>query len=156
MKRPSPRPGFTYAEDLAPGLELALGSHTVTETEIVEFARQWDPHYIHADPARAAVEGRFGGVIASGLHTMSVYQRLWVLGCRQPWRVIAGSGMRDVKFLRPVRPGDQLTAHCVVNEVSLQPERQRARVVYEGRATNQHGEQVLGLTLTAYVEMRPA
>lgn len=152
----SNRPSSVHAEDLEPGLVLQLGSHTVTEPEIIEFASQWDPHYFHVDPERAATESRYGGLIASGLHTLSIYQRLWVLGRRDEWNVIAGSGIDGVRLLRPVRPGDVLTARSEVRAVRLEPERQRGHVTFGGRVVNQHDKAVLELELDAYVAMRPA
>lgn len=148
--------GTVHAEDLEPGLVLDLGSHPVTEDEIIDFASQWDPHYFHVDSVRAEKESRYGGLIASGLHTLSIYQRLWVLGRNHEWNVIAGAGIDRVRLLRPVRPGDVLTARSEVLEVRLEPERQRGYVVLDGRVANQHGKPVLELELGAYVAMRSA
>jgi len=57
-----------YADDLEPGQLIPLGSYTITEEEIVTYARQWNPVFIHTDPTAAATTP-LGGVIASGLHT---------------------------------------------------------------------------------------
>lgn len=149
-------PSSIHAEDLEVGLVLELGNHKVTESEIVQFAQQWDPHYFHVDPERAASESRYGGLIASGLHTLSIYQRLWVLGRNEEWNVIAGSRIEDVTFLRPVRPGDVLTARSEVREVRLEPEKQRGHVRFGGRVVNQHQKSVMELELGALVAMRPA
>ena len=92
-------PGSIHAEDLQPGLVLELGSHPVTEAEIIDFASQWDPHYFHVDPERAKEESRYAGLIASGLHTLSIYQRLWVLGRNDEWNVIAGAGISDARHM---------------------------------------------------------
>lgn len=149
-------PSSVHAEDLEAGLVLDLGSHPVTEAEIIDFASQWDPHYFHVDPERAARESRYGGLIASGLHTLSVYQRLWVRGREKDWNVIAGSSIEDVRFLRPVRPGDVLTARSEIRDVRLEPEKKRGHVIFDGRVVNQHGKSVLELGLGAYVGMRSA
>lgn len=149
-------PSVIHAEDLEAGLVLELGSHPVTESEIIDFASQWDPHYFHLDPERAAKESRYGGLIASGLHTLCMYQRLWVLGRTHDWNVIAGAGIDNVRLLRPVRPGDVLTARSEVLEVRLEPEKQRGHVLFGGRVVNQHDKPVLQLELGAYVAMRPA
>lgn len=143
-----------HADNLTPGQVMQLGSHTVSETEIIEFATQWDPQFFHVDPERAAAESQFGGLIASGLHTLSVYQRLWVRSHRQPWRVIAGAAMSDVAFLRPVRPRDVLTGRTVVHDVRLEPDKQRGLVVFAGMLTNQHDKRVLRLHVSAYLEAR--
>ncbi|KRF19426.1 hypothetical protein ASG90_20650 [Nocardioides sp. Soil797] len=145
-----------YAEDLTPGLVLELGSHTMTEAEIVDFASQWDPQFFHTDPERAACEGQLGGLIASGLHTLSVYQRLSILARTEFWHVIGGAGLRDVRFRRAVRPGDVLTGRSVVEELTLEPERQRGLAAFAGELTNQHGKPVLQLVMSAYLVSRPA
>ena len=62
-----------YAEDLVIGSAWDLGSYVVTEPEIIEFARQWDPQGFHVDPDVAAA-GYFGGIIASGIHTMAIFR----------------------------------------------------------------------------------
>ena len=66
-----------YAEDLREGQEFPFGSYSMVEDEMLAFARQYDPIPIHTDPAAAAASP-FGGLIASGLHTMAIYQRLIV------------------------------------------------------------------------------
>ena len=144
-----------HAEDLAEGQVLELGTHAFTEDEIITFASQWDPQYFHVDPVRAEAESRFGGLIASGLHTLSVYQRLSVLARRIPWNVIAGAGMEDVALLRPVRPGNVLRGRTVVEGIQLQPDRQRGLVTFVGELTNQDDKPVLRLTMTAFLAMRP-
>ena len=66
-----------FAEDLEIGQVIPLGSYSVTEEEIVEFATQWDPQWFHMDKETAG-SGVFGGLIASGLHTLSICQKLVV------------------------------------------------------------------------------
>jgi acyl dehydratase len=149
-------PEYVYAEDLMPDQAWDLGSHTLTEEEIVSFARQWDPHFFHIDPERAAAEGHFGGLIASGLQTLGVYQRLWADQLSGHLRLIAGAGLDDVRFRRPVRPGDRLTGRSAVTSVDLEPARRRGRVGLRGVLHNQHGDPVLGLASSVYVEMRVA
>ena len=104
--------GRAYGEDLVVGTVYQLGTHTVTEAELVEFASQWDPQDFHIDTDVAA-SGQFGGLIASGIHTMSIYQRLSVLSVFNHWSVIAGRSLREVRFTRPVRPGAELTGKVV-------------------------------------------
>lgn len=145
-----------HAEDLTPGQVMQLGSHAVRESEIIDFAMQWDPQFFHVDTARAAAESQFGGLIASGLHTLSIYQRLWVNSRTQPWRVIAGATMSDVAFLRPVRPGDVLTGHTVIDDVHFEPDKHRGRVTFAGALSNQHDKRVLRVTTSVYLGARTA
>lgn len=107
-----------HAEDLEPGATFALGSYDITRDEIVAFARQWDPQAFHVDDEVAAA-GFFGEVIASGVHSVAVLQRLCVLGAYDDWAVVAGRDMRDLRFRRPVRPGMHLVGSLEVAEVDL-------------------------------------
>lgn len=114
------------------------------------------PQFFHIDEERANSEGHFGGLIASGVHTLAVYQRLSIQSRTQHWHVIGGAGIRDLQFRRPVRPSDTLTGVSVVENVRLAPGRARALVEYSGELTNQDGERTPVLTMAAYLQMRPA
>ena len=141
-------------EDLRPGYRTELGSYTLSTDEIVAFASQWDPQFFHVDEGRAANDGYFGGLIASGVHTLALYQRLSVDRLLRHWDVIGGAGIRDLRFLRPVRPGDTLTGFTVIEDVQGQPARGRMRVVPTGGLINQNRKQLLALTLSADPRMR--
>ncbi|ACY20190.1 MaoC domain protein dehydratase [Gordonia bronchialis DSM 43247] len=142
-----------YADDLEVGRVYQLDSYTLTEDEIVEFAKTWDPQIFHVDKA-AAEAGAYGGLIASGLHTLSIYQRLAVAGSFGEWNVIAGKRFSDVQFLRPVRPGDTLTGTLVIDAVDIDP-RGRALVTTTAELVNDRGAAVLSVTVDAYVRTRP-
>ena len=142
-----------YADDLDVGRVYQLDSYTLTEDEIVEFAKTWDPQIFHVDKA-AAEAGAYGGLIASGLHTLSIYQRLAVAGSFGEWNVIAGKRFSDVQFLRPVRPGDTLTGTLVIDAVDIDP-RGRALVTTTAELVNDRGAAVLSVTVDAYVRTRP-
>ena len=91
-----------YAQDIEIGQRFAFGSYRMEEAEIIEFANRFDPLFIHNDP-EAAKAGPFGGLIASGLHTMAVYQKLIA---EAMWQKVAGiAGKRfEIDLQRPVRP----------------------------------------------------
>lgn len=141
-----------YAEDLTVGEVIELGSHTVGEAELLDFAAAWDPQDFHVDEAVAA-DGYFGGLIASGVHTMAVYQRLSVLGAYRHWSVIGGRGLRDVRFLRPVRPGDTLTGTMTIDAVELD-DRGRGLVTTTGDLLDADGRAVFSLLTEAYLRRR--
>lgn len=108
--------GVLYAADLTAGQRFAFGSYTITGDEMVAFARSWDPLPLHTDQAAAAA-GPFGGLIASGVQTIAIYQRLAVPALWSRIAVIAGRTLREIQLTRPVRPGMTLTGHAELIEV---------------------------------------
>src|ERR1700758_1916646 len=109
-----------YAEDITVGQRFPFGDHTVTREEILSFAREWDPLYLHVDEAAAAA-GPFGGLIASGIHTLPVYLRLAAPAGWLHTAMVAGRSLREIRFPRPVRPGTTLTGHLEWREVRPRP-----------------------------------
>lgn len=142
--------GLLYAEDLAArvGVLTSLGPATMTEAEIRAFAQRWDPLPIHVGEG-----GPFGGVIASGLHTFAVFQRLAVDAAYCSWAVVAGRAIREMVLPQPVFPGDVLTGWVRVNGASP-PRNGMAKLEVEGHLENQHGKTVLTLRLDSYVSTR--
>lgn len=146
-----------HADDLRAGQVFRFSRHTVSEAEIIEFARRWDPVPIHTDPV-AAAQGPWGGVIASGLHTMAIYQRLAVAAL---WSEFTGGVGRsfDVRFRRPVRPGTTLTGSATVASVTPRPGRGaasgcRADVVVDAELTEEGGPAVLWVRLEGLLPIR--
>ena len=139
------------ADDLAVGDRIPFGSRTLSEDEILAFARDWDPQWLHTDPAAAAA-GHHGGVIASGIHTLAVLQRLCVEALYSRWAVIAGRGFDRLRFTAPVRPGDTLTGAATILAVSLDDTRGRVQMDFDVR--NQDDVQVLTALMTVYVWRR--
>ena len=138
--------GMVFPEDLSEGQILELGSYTIDEDEIIGFGKKYDPIPIHIDPVAAANEP-FGGVIASGINTLSIYQRLFVTGLRASGGV--GRAL-NVRFLRPVYPGTTLT----VRKVTVRPDRGNAIVEFDTLLVNDSGEQVLSVHLDALLYCR--
>jgi len=104
-----------YLEDLIPGRVFRGPSHTMSANEIIEFAGRYDPQVFHLD-AEAAKDTFFGGLAASGWHTASVTMRLLVSGeLRLAWGIIGGGG-EELRWHRPVRPGDVLSVDAEVLE----------------------------------------
>jgi len=106
-----------HFEDYAPGAVFEYGEIPVAEAEIVEFARRFDPQYIHIDREQAA-RGPFGGLIASGWHTAAMMMRL-IVDNFLPKHASRGSpGIDELRWLRPVRPGDTLSVRLSVLEAT--------------------------------------
>lgn len=118
------------ADQLEIGDRFDLGTYQFTEKGIVEFAEDWDPQWFHTDPD-AAARGHRGGVIASGIHTLAVLQRLCVEAFYSRWAVIAGRGFDRLRFTAPVRAGDTLTGSVRVSDVSLDDSRGRVELELE-------------------------
>ena len=147
-------PEYTF-EDFEPGQVYELGTRTVTEDEIVDFARQWDPQPFHVDP-EAAKDSVFGGLIASGWQTGAIWMRMYVdamLGS-----AARGSpGIEELRWLAPVRPGDTLTGRLTVLEATAsatKPDRGTIRI--RGEMVNQDGVTVMAMTSRGHFGRRPA
>ena len=145
-----------YWEDFKVGETVVMGSHTFTESEIIEFARQFDPQPFHVDP-EAAKQSAFGGLIASGWHTCAVCMRLNCETYINRTRSLGSPGLDNIRWLKPVRPGDTLSLRVKVLEVTpsrSKPDRGSARFEYELR--NHRGEEVMHMLSIGMFGRRPA
>jgi acyl dehydratase len=132
-----------YFEDFRPGQVVELGSRTVTEDEIVGFARQFDPQPFHLDP-EAAKDSVFGGLIASGWHTGAMWMRLYVDSLLGGASGQGSSGIEELRWLAPVRPGDTLSGRLIVLEVtSSESHPDRGTIRIRGEMVNQDGVPVM-------------
>jgi acyl dehydratase len=104
-----------YFEDYVPGAIYEFGSIVATEEEIIEFARRYDPQLFHVDPV-AARKSEFGGLIASGWHTAALAMRLLVDHYISHVASMGSPGAGEVRWLKPVRPGDELSIRVKVLE----------------------------------------
>jgi acyl dehydratase len=138
-------PAERYFEDYHVGLVDEFGEIVVTEEEIVEFARHYDPQTMHADP-EAAARGPMGGLIASGWHTASMMMRLFVEHYLSKVATLPSPGLDELRWLRPVRPGDRLRVRVTVTEAKRsrsKPDRGLVRSLVE--VLNQDGDVVMSL-----------
>lgn len=134
-----------YFEDFDVGERIVLGSVEVTEESILEFAEQYDPQPFHIDPA-AAAESIYGGLIASGWHTCALYMRLLYDGMIADSSSMGASGIDELRWLAPVRPGDVLTASYTVEDVQAsQSKPNRGAVMFLSEMTTQDGTVVLSM-----------
>ncbi|TAM56606.1 MaoC family dehydratase [bacterium] len=134
-----------YFEDYEPGSVFECGPVEITQAEIVAFAKQYDPQYIHTDPAAAAA-GPFGGLIASGWQTAALVMRLFVDYYLSHVASIASPGIDELRWIKPVRPGDLLRARLTVleaNRSKSKPDRGMVRTFIE--VLNQDGDVVMSL-----------
>ncbi len=137
MKRP-PR----KFEDLVIGEERRSGPRTVSEEEMVEFARKYDPQWFHADP-EAARESVFGEVVASGVFVLAIWRQL-DHAINSDIDFICGIGFDEFRLEKAMRPGDTVTAHSRIVELMPSKSRDdRGTAITEYRLTNQNDETVL-------------
>ncbi|MCL6667498.1 MaoC family dehydratase [Streptomyces panaciradicis] len=145
-----------WFEDYVPGEVYAYGSITVTEEEILRFAGEFDPQSIHTDP-RAAAEGPFGGLMASGWHTCGIMMRLYADHYVSAVASLASPGIDELRWVRPVRPGDTLSLRTTVKEARpsrSKPDRGIVRTAIE--VFDQRGDTVLTMTAINILRCRPA
>jgi len=144
-----------YFEDFRPGEVIELGSQTITKEAIVAFATAFDPQVFHVDE-EAAKRTIYGGLLASGWHTGSLLMRLLYEGLLKDTVSLGSPGIDELRWLRPVRPGDTLSARMTVTESipsRSKPDRGIIRSVLEMQ--NQHGEVVLTLRGMSLLGRRP-
>jgi len=142
-----------YAEDLAVGMEFPFGTWPMTEMDIIEFAKVYDPQPMHIDPA-AAAELPYGGIIASGLQTMSIYQSLLVDAL---WNNVVGKAGKSVTahLRRPVRPGMTLTGKATITGLTLRPEKGDAIIELHSVLVDDDAKVVCDIHADAVLFMRP-
>lgn len=102
-----------YLEDFTVGDVYDLGEVKVTQEEVLSFGRAYDPQVFHTDPERAK-ESSFGGLVASGWLTASLFMRRYVEEILDRSAGEGSPGVDEVRFHRPVRPGDVLRARLTV------------------------------------------
>jgi acyl dehydratase len=134
-----------YFEDYSPGAVYEYGYLTVSEAEILEFARRFDPQPMHTDPGYAAA-GPFGGVIASGWHTSSLMMRLFADHYLSRVASLASPGIDELRWPAPVRPGDRLRLRTTILEARVSRSKpDRGLVRTRGELLNSGDRTVLSL-----------
>ncbi len=144
-----------YFEDYVEGDVHELGSIAVDAEEVVTFAKRYDPQAFHADP-EAAKHTPFGGLIASGWHTAGLMMRLFVEQYLTHVASLASPGLDELRWLKPVRPGDVLSVRVTVLKAApsrSKPDRGAVTSLIE--VFNQAGELVMSLKPVNFIARRP-
>lgn len=144
-----------FFEDYVPGRVYEFGAITVTQAEIVEFAARFDPQSFHLDPIKAAAS-QFGGIIASGWHTIGLAMRLLVDYYLTHVASFGSPGVDEIRWPNPVRPGDTLRIRATIIEARAsrsKPDRGIVRTRIE--ALNQKDELVLSMMAVSFLGRRP-
>jgi acyl dehydratase len=144
-----------YLENFKPGDRFISPGITVTESMIIDFALTYDPQLFHLD-SEAASASHFGGLIASGVQTLALgfraFMQLGILGTSG----LGSPGLDELRWLRPVRPGDTLRSEVEMLEVrpsSSKPD--RGTIVMAFKVRNQRKEDVLTMRNIQLVRRRP-
>lgn len=154
-----------WFEDITIDEPFPLGSHTFTQDEIIDFAKLYDPQYFHIDP-EAAKHSHFGGIIASGWHTVSIGHRYMVdaldaeadrlraLG-EEPGVTGPSPGVNSMDFKVPVRPGDTVSYELVITGKRPSNSLPGWGLLFNRlTATNQRGELVYRAELVGFSKLR--
>ena len=145
-----------YFEDYVAGSVYEFGSIRVEEQEIIDFAGRYDPQNLHMDPD-AAKNGVFGGLIASGWHTSALMMRLFVDYFLSHAASLSSPGVDELRWLKPVRPGDDLSIRVTIIETKRsrsKPDRGIVRTFIE--TINQDREIVMSLKAVNFLGCRNA
>jgi acyl dehydratase len=143
-----------YLDDYVVGEVVTFGEIAVTKNDIVTFALQFDPQPFHVDET-AAKASIFGGLVASGWHTACLMMRMMVDDFTSIHST-GSSGIDELRWLKPVRPGDTLS--CRLTIVDVRPSLSRAdrgAITQQVEVINGHGETVMTCTGKGFLMRRP-
>ena len=145
-----------YFEDLPPGDVRESPPRTITREEMLAFAREYDPQPFHLDE-QAARKTIYGGLIASGWLTVAVMMRLLWDTMLKDAVSLGSPGADEVRWLKPVRPGDTLRARfTVVEAIPSRSKPDRGVVKTYTEVLNQHGEVVMTVRGLGMFGRRPS
>lgn len=135
------------------GQQIHAGPYRLSEDELLQFARAYDPQWFHTD-AQAAGAGRFGGLIASGWHTCGIAMRLATEAALHGSESFASPGLAYVKWTHPVRPGDALSLRATVIETRRARRQPTLGILrWRWQLFNQSGVEVLDLEATSLFDL---
>src|SRR6476620_3694256 len=137
-------------DEIIVGQVFVTKSFKVTKEDIMRFAGEFDSQYMHVDEEKAK-QGRFNGIIASGLHTLSISVKLWIDQGIYGDDIIAGTGMNHLKFIKPVYPGDEL--YTIVEVIDKKETKKEAGIITVLISTyNDKEEKVLEVDLSGLIK----
>lgn len=144
-----------YFEDLGLDFTAEYGSETLSKDEIIDFAEKYDPQPFHIDEA-AAERSIFGGIVASGLHTLAICNKMSYHALYRDLEIVAGKGIDGLRFYEPVFPGDTLSIRVQIKGLTASegtPDRGLVDIGVEGYRNEE--EAVVSYTTYSYVKRDP-
>jgi acyl dehydratase len=145
-----------YFEDYVEGDSYRFGSIAVEADEVISFAKRFDPQTFHTDPDGAKLT-QFGGLIASGWHTAALTMRLFADHYLTHVASLASPGLDELRWLKPVRPGDTLSVRVTVLKAApsrSKPDRGGVTSLVE--VFNQTDEAVMAFKCVNIIGRRPS
>jgi len=145
-----------YWEDFKVGERITVGTVSVDKDEVIEFASRYDPQSFHIDE-EAAKQSIYGGLIASGWHSCALIMRLICDSYMLEAASLGSPGLDSVRWPKPVRPGDTLTAYRTTvesRESKSRPEAGIVKTLWE--VENQNGELVITMSgINLFLKRKP-
>jgi len=145
--------GFFF-EEFRVGRKFTTEPVVLSESEIIAFARKYDPQPIHTDPV-AAGKSIYGGLIASGFQTIAVAAGQWLRTGQQEGTGLGGPGLRDIRWLAPVRPGVELHTTLEVTDARVSRSKPDRGILHLAYTMRNDSETVVTFTVIIMVKRRP-
>jgi acyl dehydratase len=144
-----------YFEDIVVGEKQSFGSYAVTREEVMEFAGKYDPQAFHLDD-EAAAKTHFGRLSASGWHTCSITMSMMVENFKgQQWASLGSPGVDELKWIKPVYPGDTLRVEAEVIAKRQSASRPEMGITKSRQMVfNQRDEMVLSMVSNGLIMVR--
>ena len=144
-----------YFEDFRVGQRIKFDRYAVMQSEIVEFAKRYDPQVFHVDDSHS-LTAELGGIMASGWHTTAIFMRLAVDAYIGNAAVLTSPGVDELRWLAPVRAGDMISGEAIVEEARLSVSKPDRGILTTGvRLWNQQEVDVLRLRTHAFIRVCP-
>ena len=145
-----------YFEDFDIDQRISFGRYTVTQDEIFQFAKRYDPQAFHVDE-RDSLTVELGGVMASGWHTTAIFMRLAVDAYLAGAAVLTSPGVDELRWLAPVRAGDIISGEAIVEGARRSTSKPDRGILTTGVVLwNQREEEVLRMTTHVFIRVRPS
>jgi len=143
-----------YFEDLSIGQKIEIGPISISEQEIIEFAKKFDPQPFHID-AEKAKDSLFGGLCASGWHTCSLYMRMLYDGLLINLASLGSPGMNQIRWIKPLFPNETIKGELEI--LSKTPSRSKPNIgsmIINSRVFNSNNELIMTLESISIVKRR--
>lgn len=145
-----------YFEDYVPGSVHIFGHVVVEESEIIDFAKRFDPQPFHMNPELAGLS-MYRGLIASGWHSAGLMMRLFVEHYLSHVASLGSPGVDELRWLKPVRPGDTLSLRITVSDTKRSRSKPDRGIINSYVETlNQNGEVVMTMKALNFLKCRDA